>query len=71
VEQYHPPLTLHGHIHEGPVVSGVWLEHIGTTVAINPGQAQRGFHAVVLDTDNIMATAWHTVYGSYDPTFSI
>jgi hypothetical protein len=35
-------------------------------VAINPGQGQRGFHAVILDTADIMGTAWHTVYGRYD-----
>lgn len=65
IQQHQPPLTLHGHIHEGPTVSGAWLEQLGDTVAINPGQAQRGFHAVTLDTDSPLATARHTVYGDW------
>lgn len=67
IERYQPPLTLHGHVHESPTVSGAWLEQISNTVAINPGQAQRGFHAVALDTDNIVGTAQHTVYDRPSP----
>lgn len=63
LRQRQPPLTLHGHVHEAPTVSGAWIEAIGTTIAINAGQAQRGFHAVVLDTDDPHGTARHTVYG--------
>lgn len=65
IQQHQPPLTLHGHIHESPTISGAWLEQLGRTVAINPGQAQRGFHAVTLDTDDPLATARHTIYGSF------
>lgn len=63
IEQQQPPLTLHGHIHESPAVSGAWLEQIGRTIAINPGQAQHGFHAVTFDTDDVLGTARHTLYG--------
>lgn len=63
IERYRPPLTLHGHIHESPAISGAWIEQIGPTVAINPGQAQRGFHAVTLDTDHLPGSARHTIYG--------
>jgi uncharacterized protein len=62
IRQQEPPLTLHGHVHEAPTVSGAWLEAIGNTISINPGQAQPGFHAVVLDTDDPGGTARHTVY---------
>lgn len=65
IQQHQPPLTLHGHIHEGPTVTGKWLEQLGRTVAINPGQAQRGFHAVTLDTADVPATAQHTIYGAF------
>ncbi|MBI2140458.1 metallophosphoesterase [Candidatus Woesearchaeota archaeon] len=33
----HPPLTLHGHIHESPEVSGSWKDALGKTLCINPG----------------------------------
>lgn len=62
IQQHQPPLTLHGHIHESPAISGAWLEQLGRTVAINPGQGQRGFHAVTLDSDDPLATARHTIY---------
>lgn len=33
-----PLLTLHGHIHESPVMSGVWKAKLGKTVCVQPGQ---------------------------------
>jgi Icc-related predicted phosphoesterase len=33
-----PLLTLHGHIHESPAISGIWKAKIGETVCIQPGQ---------------------------------
>jgi len=33
-----PLLSLHGHIHESPVESNVWLARVGRTVCIQPGQ---------------------------------
>jgi Icc-related predicted phosphoesterase len=35
-----PLLTLHGHIHESPDVTGIWKTQIGKTVAIQPGQGK-------------------------------
>jgi len=61
--QHQPPLTLHGHIHESPAVSGAWYDQLGTTIAINPGQAQQGFHAVIFDTEDVLRTIRHTAYG--------
>ena len=63
IHAYQPLLTFHGHVHESPRVSGAWLEEFGRTIAINPGQSESQFHAVVLETDNISGTVWHTVYG--------
>jgi len=34
----HPKLSLHGHIHESPEVSGRWFTKLGNTVCIQPGQ---------------------------------
>lgn len=33
-----PKLSLHGHIHESPEVSGRWYEKLGKTICIQPGQ---------------------------------
>jgi len=33
-----PRLTLHGHIHESPAISGIWKARIGETVCVQPGQ---------------------------------
>jgi Icc-related predicted phosphoesterase len=35
-----PVLTLHGHIHESPRVSGVMKQKIGKTLCVNPGNAR-------------------------------
>jgi len=36
-----PLMSLHGHIHESPRVSGVWRADLGRTVALQPGQESR------------------------------
>ncbi|MHC5056023.1 MAG: metallophosphoesterase family protein [Planctomycetota bacterium] len=36
-----PLLSLHGHIHESPRVSGAWRGQVGRTVAVQPGQEGR------------------------------
>jgi Icc-related predicted phosphoesterase len=51
IESLRPPLTLHGHIHESPAMSGRILERIGPTVCINPGDSKARLSAVVLDPD--------------------
>jgi len=38
IETSQPLLTLHGHIHEAPRVSGKYADRIGNTICINPGQ---------------------------------
>ncbi|MBI5389362.1 metallophosphoesterase [Candidatus Woesearchaeota archaeon] len=37
IEEHQPLLTLHGHIHEAPQVSGEWKTTFETTTCINPG----------------------------------
>ncbi|MCD6495734.1 MAG: metallophosphoesterase [Candidatus Aenigmarchaeota archaeon] len=38
IEEKQPYLTLHGHIHESPQVSGHWKEVLGGTISVNPGK---------------------------------
>jgi Icc-related predicted phosphoesterase len=59
-----PTVSLHGHIHESPRVSGRWAETLGRTLAFQPGQTPDRLHAVVMDTSDPAGTAWHTVYGA-------
>lgn len=36
-----PKLSVHGHIHESPNVSGKWYSQVGTTICIQPGQSHQ------------------------------
>jgi uncharacterized protein len=63
IERLQPCLALHGHIHEAPEVSDVWIEHLGPTVCVNPGQAPDQLHAVVFQLDEVPGEFEHTVYG--------
>jgi len=63
IEQHAPPLTLHGHIHESPEMSGLYAVRLGATWSINPGHHPKRFQAVALDTDDLAGTITHTVYG--------
>jgi Icc-related predicted phosphoesterase len=66
IEKHQPLLTLHGHIHESPDISGHYFDRIGETVSINPGQSiwkGKGFlklYAVTFETDNLQETLRHT-----------
>lgn len=44
-----PALSLHGHIHESPGLTGRFWEQIGPTVAVNPGQRTDQLAAVLVD----------------------
>jgi Icc-related predicted phosphoesterase len=47
-----PPVTLHGHIHESPRMSGAITDRLGATLAINPGSSERTLRAILFDTDD-------------------
>ncbi len=51
LEKNQPLLSLHGHIHESPDVTGIWQAKIGNTICIQPGQPE-AFTYVVIDLDN-------------------
>jgi len=38
IRRVQPVLSLHGHIHESPKVTGIWRTNIGKTLACQPGQ---------------------------------
>ncbi len=38
ISERRPLLTLHGHIHESPYLSGKWIAWVGGTLCIQPGQ---------------------------------
>jgi Icc-related predicted phosphoesterase len=66
IEENQPLLTLHGHIHESPELSGAYFDRIGETICINPGQSawsDRGLiklHAVTFEMENVEETIKHT-----------
>jgi Icc-related predicted phosphoesterase len=68
IEGNQPLLTLHGHIHESPDLSGNYLDWIGKTICINPGQSARSsgglfkLHAVTFEMENVEETLKHTCY---------
>src|SRR3990170_3502755 len=53
VESARPLLTLHGHIHESPEESGVWMSRLGRTGCIQPGQSAAGLTVVVGDLEKM------------------
>ncbi|MDO9518308.1 MAG: metallophosphoesterase [Methanosarcinaceae archaeon] len=48
LEKNQPKLSLHGHIHESPEVTGQWYAKIGETLCIQPGQLDE-FTYVTID----------------------
>jgi len=53
IKKEQPPLTLHGHIHEGPE-TGSWKDNIKNTLCINPGSSylKSMLNIVVISIDN-------------------
>jgi Icc-related predicted phosphoesterase len=48
LHEHQPLLSLHGHIHESPEVSGKWHAKLGNTVCVQPGQ-MASFTYVTID----------------------
>lgn len=66
IERVQPSLSLHGHIHEAPSMSGQWVELIGNTISVNPGTGET-LHAVIFDIDsegNLLKLT-HNIFGEY------
>ena len=68
IEKNQPLLTLHGHIHEAPELSGTYVERIGKTLSINPGQSiwsgreDAKLYAVSFEMERIEETLTHTCF---------
>jgi Icc-related predicted phosphoesterase len=63
VERHQPYLTLHGHIHESSEISGTYLDRIGGTLCVNPGQSTEELYAVSFEIEDVSGTIEHTVFG--------
>jgi len=66
--EHQPPLTLHGHIPEAPLVTGRWHDWLGQTLCINPGPMGSVLHSVTFETADPVGTMRHSVYGSAPET---
>ncbi len=55
IKEEQPLLTLHGHIHESPQMSGSWHDKIKNTACINVGSSypEDNLNCVVIDLDNL------------------
>ncbi|MFH1849961.1 MAG: metallophosphoesterase [archaeon] len=55
IEEKQPLLTLHGHIHESPLISGSHIDKIGRTICINPGSSPLtdDLNALILNLANL------------------
>lgn len=62
IEQRQPTLSLHGHIHESPDVSGSYTDRIGECTSANPGQGREHLQAVLFETRDPVGTLRHTVF---------
>ena len=68
IGELQPFLTLHGHIHESPEISGAYFDRIGETLSINPGQFTgtsrdvHKLHAVTFEIENVDGTITHTCF---------
>ncbi len=64
LEARQPLLSLHGHIHESPAVSGKFADRLGHTICVNPGQRMGStLHAVWFRLDDLESSLTHTLLG--------
>ena len=66
IERHQPLLSLHGHIHESPRMSGAFADRIGKTVVVNPGCDHERPHWVFIDTEH-PAELEHSLHGRCSP----
>jgi Icc-related predicted phosphoesterase len=68
IKEHQPLLTLHGHIHESPDLSGAYFDRIGETISINSGQSVRSesgaakLYAVTFEMEKVEKTLSHTCF---------
>ncbi len=64
IEERQPLCTLHGHVHESPLLTGSYVDWLGATLCINPGQNHGRLYAVLFDAERPAQTLRHTVFGN-------
>ena len=70
IQTEQPSVTLHGHIHESPAVSGAYMQRIGKTISVNPGQPGGLLAAVIFDPYRPEDSMTHTLYPRPKQLFS-
>ncbi len=64
LETHRPFLSLHGHIHESPAVSGKYADRLGSTICVNPGQRMgSSLHAVWFRFADLAGSLTHSLLG--------
>ena len=61
ITHHQPFLTLHGHIHESPDMTGSWREQIGRTYALSGVNDSPGLTIVRFDTDQLEHATRQTI----------
>jgi len=64
-ESRQPRLTLHGHIHESPQVTGFFWDKVGETTVVNPGSDGWRPHWVLIEIGKPIKMK-HSIYGTQD-----
>lgn len=49
IDERQPLMTLHGHIHEAPHLTGEYSAQLGATLSLNAGQASRSLHLLTIE----------------------
>lgn len=62
IDKYQPLLSLHGHIHEAPYMSGIYFTKTGGTLSVNPGHLKDDLHAVIIDMSDCEPVIRHTLF---------
>ena len=57
-----PRISIHGHVHEAPAVSGQYWDYLGSTLMMNPGQAETRLSAIIIDMNHDIEVK-HSIYG--------
>jgi Icc-related predicted phosphoesterase len=63
IEKHQPMLSLHGHIHQAHEVTGQFMQKIGRTVAVNPGQTHSKLNYVLIDLDPAKGQVLNVAHG--------
>lgn len=66
IEKHQPLLSLHGHVHESPVVSGSFTHRLGNTIAINPGQTHDKLRFALVEIDAAAGKIGEILHGQQE-----